>query len=612
MSSTEVSPAAEEELMESNEDAGAEEGKSLQCEEKAHATNYFVGLLDEQPAETTVKSIEVIRYSMSTLLSLRNSKLSQAKPSCKNLELSCMSHHKPPPKMLIANMMPKFALNQMQNRGEESISPLSFHSNSSSSSNLSYQKRYQDREQNGGREVEDRYGGNSRYYYNKYNKYDDNGSSSRIIYKTTGANANNGNNIRFLKKAYNSKYENQESSVGLISNKNILENSSRVITAADHRNSKKIVDLSQDDDEKKDEKKSPSDETNNNEKLKSGSQEDDKVNEVNSNELKARKNAQNDLKNLPDDISNHLDDMFNNLNMSQLLPEKMTDERESSRFSKWFNVNKEDGGKGEKIPDLQNNNDGSSGVAFPQSVESEKYFQPIDKVESNSLFQLLKGPQGPEGDDNPLMQMIQQQKQQQQQKSPNSGGQVHSVEELEARLRQRKGSEGQNDRKNNDSEHKVLQNFFQQQLMPNLMHQQQQQQQVPQNQEDVNAFKKLLSQIANEDNKMPAQMTPNGQNLLQHMMTHGAEIMMKNQQKGFPITGKMPAKMMNPMGSPNAAASHMMPQQQQFGNNIDMLKFMQQQQAKIIMPEGMTRPEVQAIVQGKFEHNEIVNQRNFD
>lgn len=528
---------------------------------------------------------------MATLLSLRNSKLSHVKPACKNLDLSCMAHHKPPPKMLVANMMPKFALNQMQGRGEESISPLSFHSNSSSSSNLSYQKRYQDT----GRDNDGGGYSNSRYYYNKYNKYDDNGGSSRIIYKTTGANANNGNNIRFLKKAYNSKYENQESSIGLISNKNILDNSSRVITAADHRNSKKNIDLSANDDEKKSEKSdedktSPTDEANNNEK------------EAEVNAL-ARGAAQNDLKNLPDDITNHLDDMFNNLNLSQLLPEKMPDERESSRFSKWFNVNKDEA-KDEKTPDLQNNNDSNGSLTFPQSVESEKYFQPIDKVESSSLFQLLKGPPEPQKEENPLMHMIQQQ-----QKSPNSG-QVHSVEELEARLRQHKVNDGDhNDRKANDGEQKVLQNFFQQQLMPNMM-QQQQPQPMAQNQEDVNAFKKLLSQMTNEDNKMSAQMNANGPNLLQQMMNksfpqHGVEAMMQQQQqKGFPITGKVPAKMMNPIGSPNPIAPHMIPPQQ-FGNNIDMMKFLQQQQQqqqqKMPMPqlEVMKRPEVQAIVQGK-------------
>lgn len=497
-------------------------------------------------------------------------------------------------------MMPKFALNQMQNRGEESISPLSFHSNSSSSSNLSYQKRFQD----SGREPEGGYS-NNRYYYNKYNKYDDNsgGGSNRIIYKTTGANANNGNNIRFLKKAYNSKYD-QESSVGLISNKNILENSSRVITSLDLRN-RKVVDLS--DGEKKSEKdhaeKTPSDEANNNDKAKE-QKEGTKVSEVNANELKLRNSGQNDLKTLPDDITNHLDDMFNNLNMNQLLPDKMSDDRESSRFSKWFSVNKDDV-KDEKAPDLQNNNDGSSNnSSFPQSVESEKYFQPIDKVESNNLFQLLKGQPESQKESNPLMHMIQNQKQQQQQKSPNSG-QVHSVEELEARLRQHKGPDEQNERKNNESEQKVLQNFFQQQLMPNLIHQQQQQHPIAQNQEDVNAFQKLLSQMANEDNKMQSHMNPNGPNLLQQMMTkpfpqHGAEMMMQQQQqKGFPMGGKIPAKMMNPIGSPNAP--HMIPQQP-FGNNIDMMKFVQQQQKMPIqqLPEVMKRPEVQSIVQGKF------------
>lgn len=594
MSATDVAPAADEDLKE-NEDPVLE-GNVTQssAHEQWPLLTHETKLISDDSAdqqEPDVPQKEIIRYSLQALLSLRNSKLSQAKPACKNLELSCMAHHKPPPKMLIANMMPKFALNQMQNRGEESVSPLSFHSNSSSSSNLSYQKRYQD----GGREVGGREGGegyaNSRYYYNKYNKYDDNPGSSRIIYKTTGANANNGNNIRFLKKAYNSKYENQESSVGLISNKNILENSSRVITAADHRNSKKIVDLSQDDDDKKiekgdDEKKSPSDEKNNNEKsLKDATQSQANASE------QLRNSAQNDLKNLPDDITNRLDDMFNNLNMNQLLPEK-TDERESSRFSKWFTVNKDDA-KDEKIPDVQNNNNDS--VSFPQSVESEKYFQPIDRVESNSLFQLLKGPPNAQKEENPLMHIIhqqqKQQQQQQQQKSPSSGGQVHSVEELESRLRHHKVPEEQHERKNNESEQKVLQNFFQQQ-MPNMTQQHHHQQQpMVQNQEDVNAFKKLLSQMAGDENKMPAQMTPNGQNLLQQMMAHGNEVMMQK-QKGFPRG----AKIFNPVpsqGAPNMVTSPTGPQGQ-------FIQFMQQGNQ---IPEGnfpVRAPDgVQAIVQGK-------------
>lgn len=503
-----------------------------------------------------------------------------------------MAHHKPPPKMLIANMMPKFALNQMQNRGEESISPLSFHSNSSSSSNLSYQKRFQDNNREG-----ESYS-NSRYYYNKYKNYEDNGSpSTRIIYKTTGANANNSNNIRFLKKAYNSKYDNPESS-GLLSNKNILENSSRVITAADHRNLKKTIDLSADDDkknEKSDDKKPTPDEMNNNEDSK---KEEGKVN---AKELTGGVGEGNDLKHLPDDISNHLDDMFNNMN--QMLPEKITDERESSRFSKWFTVNKDES-KDESVPDLQNNND----MFLCKSVESEKYFQPIDKVESNSLSQLLKGKPEAQQDENPLMQIMQNQSQQQ--KSPN-GGQVHSVEELEARLRHHKSSEEHNNRKSSEGEQKALKNFFHQQLMPNLIQQQQQQQQQKQqqhhqqssgqNQEDVNAFKKLLSQMANDDNKIPQ----NGPNLPQHMMMkpfpqYGADLMIQQQQqKNFPMAGKIPSKMIN-------STQHMMPQQQ-FGGNVDMMKMLQQQPKMPIpqLPEIMKRPEVQAIVQGKPSKSSI-------
>lgn len=488
--------------------------------------------------------------------------------------------------MLIANMMPKFALNQMQNRGEESISPLSFHSNSSSSSNLSYQKRFQDNNREG-----ENYS-NSRYYYNKYKSYDDNNSmSSRIIYKTTGANVNNGNNIRFLKKAYNSKYENQESSVGLISNKNILESSNRVITAADHRNLNKNVDLSAEDDKKNEkadeEKKATTDEKNNNEDTKKENSEESKPK---ASELKSSISEENDLKNLPDDITNHLDDMFNNMN--QMLPEKITDERESSRFSKWFTVNKDES-KDENVPDLQNNNKESSNM-FPQSVESEKYFQPIDKVETNNpLYQLLKGSPEAQKDENPLMQIIQNQKQQ-----PNSSNScnIHSVEELEARMRQQKMSDEHNNRKSDEGEQK-LQNFFQQQLMPSLMQQQHHQMQSGQNQEDVNAFKKLLSQMTNDDSEIPL----NGQNHPQHMMMkqHGADFIMHQQQKNFAMAGKIPQKMPNAIVSSNPVNQHMIPQQQQHGGNIDMMKFMQQKMPIPQLPEAMKRPEVQAIVQGK-------------
>lgn len=567
---------------------------------------------------------QIIRYTTATLFSLRSSKLSQQKPVCKNMDLACMSHHKPPPKILIANMMPKFALNQMPNRGEESISPLSFHSNSSSSSNLSYQKRYQDGGNNGG----DGYS-NSRYYYNKYKNHDDNnggggGGSSRIIYKTTGANASNGNSIRFLKKAYNSKYEEQESSIGLISNKNILDNSSRVITAAVHRNSKlkKLDDDVQNDDKvnektnnnennKSDEKKSPSDEANNN--ANDGKKESTKtLTEVNANDLMVR----NDLKNLPDKLDmTNLDDIFNDLSINQLLDDKITDERESSRFSKWFNISQEEG-KDAKLPDSQNNNNNnnnnitsnndSNSSLFPQQ-DSESYFQPIDKVESNSLFQLLKGQPESQRNDSIGMHQADSRKTPM---SPNSG-QVHSVEELEAKLRQYKMNDEQ-DRKSNDSEKKVLQNFFQQQ-MPNLMQQQQQQQQhqqqpqqpshqLNQNQEDINAFKKILSQITNDESKVSPQMAAasNGQNFLQQLMNKNFQPnpdMMMQYQKAFPMTGKIPnpAKM-NPIGG----ASHMMPQQ--FGGNMDMKFIQQQQQPKIPpnpVPEIIKRPEVQSLVQGK-------------
>lgn len=518
--------------------------------------------------------------------------------------------------MLIANMMPKFALNQMPNRGEESISPLSFHSNSSSSSNLSYQKRYQDGPggANGGGGQSNEYS-NSRYYYNKYKSHDEmgggggnNNGSSRIIYKTTGANASNGNSIRFLKKAYSSKYEEHEapSSLGLISNKNILDNASRVITAADHRNLKKKMlqddDVGPDDAKANEEKKSPADEANNNSKV------NDKgcklMTEVNANDLMSRNDLSN--KKRPDDITNQLDDIFNDLSLNQLLDDKITEERESSRFSKWFNRGNDD----EVAVKNESNNNNNAGLFH----ETEKYFQPIDKMEHNSsLFDMLKGNSH---QSDPMMNMMQSPiSQPKPQKSPGNSGQIHSVEELEAKLRHHKTEEELKGER-------VLQNFFQQQLMPNLM-QQQAPAQIPppphsQNQEEINAFKKLLSQMAAEDqNKII--MTPNGQqqqqqqvpNMIQQLMNKNfqQDIMMQQQQqqfqKTFPGMGSQGIKSPGGNAAPGKMINHMIPQQPPFGGNLDM-KFLQQQQQpppqKIPapLPEIVKRPEVQALVQGKF------------
>lgn len=591
-----------------------------------HQLILFYHISDDAASNADSKDI-IIRYSMPTLLSMRNSKLSQVKPTCLKLDLSCMTHHKPPPKMLIANMMPKFALNQMQGRGEESISPVSFHSNSSSTSNLSYQKRFQDREQRvverGDRERgergergerdDGRYGEN-RYYFNKYNNKRDNSlwddprdtvnGGSRIIYKTTSANASNGNNIRFLKKAYNSKYEDEESaSSGLmLSSANILENSSRVITTSSMRKKREEMEAAAQARNNEGGDGVKSDSKNNNDKGEGG-----------------EKDAKNDLKN---DITNQMDDMFSDLNLNQLLPDNlMAEERESSRFSKWFSVGQEGERRGESRPDAQNNNnDVQRQMTFPpaQSVESEKYFQPIEKVEiNNPLFQMLKGgapPHEGKNDNNPLMQMIQGQ-----QKSPNSG-QVHSVEELEAKLRHHRGEESAND----DNSQKVLQNFFQQQqLMPNVHQaqqqqhpqqqkppqhqQQQQQQQPPQNQEDINAFRKLLSQMASDD-KVLNVMPPNGQNNMMPMMGKNFQPPPQQQQPTPDMVmqqfQKLAAagKMMNNQQSP--IAPHIIPSQS-FANNIDMMKFMQQQQQQKMqiphLPEIVKRPEVQAIVQGELD-----------
>lgn len=545
-----------------------------------------------------------------------------------------MIHIKPPPKMLIANMMPKFALNQMNNRGEESISPLSFHSNSSSSSNLSYQKRYQDGKYDNG-SIGDGYSSN-RYYYNKYNKNNnDDGtpSSSRIIYKTTGASASNGNSIRFLKKAYTSKYEEQDNSLGLISNKNILDNASRVITAADHRNSKKKAiegdELNNENkrtndanpishNNEKSEKKLPSDEANNNSENDSKNDKIKKMTEVNANDLMLR----NDLKKLPNDldITNQMDDIFNDLNINQLLDDNIPDERGSSRFSKWFQTPKEDS-KEEHFPDTQNNNGSNTNSVNNNNNnknpdhslfvhETEKFFQPIEKVENNSLFQIMKGHEMDSQRNDPLLNMLKQHTAQNTSSSamsPNSG-QVHSVEELEAKLRHHNDDK---DRKSsNENEKKILQNFFQQQLIPNLMPQQQQQiQQRPhqnmsnqpqQNQDD--AFKKFLSQITNENDKIPNQMPSSNQNIIQQFVNNkgfqSSQDAMNQYQKSFPIVGKTPSvnaqqKIMNPINPGN----HMM--QQQFSGNID-LKFLQQQQPqhKIPINDMIKRSEVQNIVQG--------------
>jgi translation initiation factor 4E transporter len=589
------------------------EGSSMDESKKMDGENLEDETSNDIPQQRTGPPVQIIRYSTATLFALRSSKLSQQRPACKNMDLACMIHMKPPPKMLIANMMPKFALNQMPNRGEESISPLSFHSNSSSSSNLSYQKRYQDGKYDNG-SANDGYNTSNRYYYNKYKNNDD-GSSSRIIYKTTGANASNGNSIRFLKKAYNNKYEEHNNSLGLISNKNILDNSSRVITAADHRNSRKKVevdvkneikssksnDISHNEDS---EKKLPSDEANNN--SENDKNDNKKLTEVNANDLMLR----NDLKKLPNDldITNHLDDIFNDLNINQLLDDNnMPDERESSRFSKWFT---KDEVKDEQIPDTQNNNS-NNGINNKHANlsmfahETDKFFQPIDKVESNPIFNMMKVHEMENQRNDPLMNMLKHQQpiatsSSTSALSPNSG-QVHSVEELEAKLRHHNEDK---DRKSNENEKKVLQNFFQQQLIPNLMPQQRQHQPInqhQQNQDDINAFKKLLSQITNDNDKIsnPIVTAPSNQNMLQQLINKGFQSnpdVMNQYQKSFPMAGKVPPvnsqKLINPLNS------GMM--QQQFSGNVD-LKFLQQQppqpQQKIPLPDIMKRPEVQALVQ---------------
>lgn len=235
--------------------------------------------------------------------------------------------------------------------------------------------------------------------------------------------------------------------------------------------------------------------------------------------------------------------------------------------------------------------------------ETDKYFQPIDKMEHNSsLFDMLKGNQS-----DPLMNMMQSPiSQPKPQKSPGNSGQIHSVEELEAKLRHHKNEEEQ--KLSNENERKALQNFFQQQLMPNLVQQQppQIQHSQNQNQEEINAFKKLLSQMAADEPSKPQMMAQNGQqapNMLQQLMNKNfqQDVMMQQYQKTFPGMGGTGLK--SPGGNaPGKMMNHMIPPQQQqpppFGGNLDMKFLQQQQQPK--MPEIIKRPEVQALVQGKL------------
>lgn len=290
--------------------------------------------------------------------------------------------------------------------------------------------------------------------------------------------------------------------------------------------------------------------------------------------------GRNDLKKLPDDITNHLDDIFNDLSLNQLLDDKITEERESSRFSKWFNRNADDD-VAVKNDNKQNNN--NSGL-FP-THETEKYFQPIDKMEHSSLFDMLKGNQSD------FMQSPKPQK------SPGNSGQIHSVEELEAKLRHHKSEEEQK-----HSGEKALQNFFQQQ-MPNLIQQQPPppQMQHSQNQEEINAFKKLLSQMtADEPNKIPM-MAQNGQqqgpNMLHQLMNKNfqQDVMMQQYQKTFP--GNMQGGIKSPGGS-NKMMNMIPPQQPPFAGGANLLH--QQAPQKMAMPEIVKRPEVQALVQGKI------------
>jgi hypothetical protein len=252
------------------------------------------------------------------------------------------------------------------------------------------------------------------------------------------------------------------------------------------------------------------------------------------------------------------------------------------------------------LPDFNSDSNFKDSELFVDSG-SDKYFKPIEKIQAgqNSFFNFLKSAsdskcstptqgQGHSGSGNllsllnsgsatPGMSPV---------TKPHNTGQVHSVEELEARLRQNNLGSNSNEGNKNENEQKILQNFFQFQLLPNLQQQQAQQQQQQQqkphntNQEDVNAFKKLLSQIAGDTEVHkspglglghqqmaggpPAQQNQQTQNILAQLMNKsnyqnsqtnpGVQDMMhqlQNQQK-FPQQQQQNhpgmSRMMNPIG----------------------------------------------------------------
>lgn len=257
----------------------------------------------------------------------------------------------------------------------------------------------------------------------------------------------------------------------------------------------------------------------------------------------------------------------------------------------------------EKMDMLTDFNDDSSSIKdselFMESG-SDKYFKPIEKMSSNSsnnsnsFFNFLKSASGSKcatptqsnQSGGNLLSLL------------NSGGagmspgvilpkpqntgQVHSVEELEAGLRHTNNDSGRN-----ENEQKVLQNFFQTQL--NQQPQPQPPvQQKPQNLEDVNAFKKLLSQITNDND--PGRLNSGnmgGMNHPQHSPHYQPPIIHNTPQQQS--TQNILQQLMN--------KSNFQPQpQQQINPGLQDIMTQFQQQQKFVPPQN--HPNLQKPIPG--------------
>lgn len=209
--------------------------------------------LDENDTTITndrVMDENVIRYSLSTLLSFRSTKTSQVNPIFSNSKLSCiLSSYKSGQERGERSERPERPDRPDRESGRyqaagggagQSISPLSFKSTSSSSSSLSqqqYKNRYQGDQGNGGPNYS-----NSKYYYNKYNKmtFDDrerdtsNQSLNRMM-RSEKPGREPPNNKYAKKSAFTPKYCAEIQ----ITSKNILGSGGNVMTASDYRNSTK-------------------------------------------------------------------------------------------------------------------------------------------------------------------------------------------------------------------------------------------------------------------------------------------------------------------------------------------------------------------------------------